>query len=470
MNQTALLHTPSLYVETYGCQMNKADSELIVGLLAKDGYQLTEVADQADVILVNTCAIREHAEQRVMSRMAELNHLKAAKPDLIIGLCGCMSQHLGEKLLDKAPYIDLVVGPDGYRQLPELLRSLNQTGDPALSLSWNRMEHYLAIDPIREAGVNGWITIMRGCDKMCSFCIVPFVRGRERSTPYTEILRQVERLVAEGYKEVTLLGQTVNKYQDGAVDFAALLDLVAGVGGIERIRFTSPHPSHFPDHLIDTMARHPQVCPHTHLPLQSGSTPVLERMKRDYTADQYLDVVRRLRSRIPHIALTTDIIVGFCGETEQDFQATYELMEQVGFDAAFMFKYSPRSGTAAYKKLDDTVPEDVKSQRLTAIIDLQKKISEGRNRAYIGQTVPVLIEGQSKRHATHLFGKADTFKTVVFPERPGLRSHLIVPIHITHVSAFTLFGEAATVSDSSLTRSETLSPSVVHSSQPVLHS
>ncbi|MBM3265634.1 MAG: MiaB/RimO family radical SAM methylthiotransferase, partial [candidate division Zixibacteria bacterium] len=291
--------------------MNRADSEVISGLLVRDGYRLAETAEQADVILVNTCAIREHAEQRVLSRMAELNHLKSTHPGLILGLCGCMSQHLGEKLMDKAPYIDLVAGPDTYRRLPEMLRSIDQKDDPALDLTWDRVEHYLDIDPVRETGVNGWVTIMRGCDKMCSFCIVPHVRGRERSTPHEEIVRQVRRLVEEGYREVTLLGQTVNKYQDGDVDFAALLEMTAAVDGIERIRFTSPHPSHFPDRLLDVMTRHPGICPHTHLPLQSGSTSVLKRMRRDYTAEEYVDVVDRLRSRIPGIAVTTDVIVGF---------------------------------------------------------------------------------------------------------------------------------------------------------------
>ena len=438
-----------LYVETYGCQMNKADSELIVGLLSRDGYRQTDDMQQADVILVNTCAIREHAEQRVMGRMSELNRLKHANPDLILGLCGCMSQHLGEKILDRAPYIDLVVGPDGYRRLPEMLRSLDGTEEPviggresALNLSWDRSEHYLDVDPVREAGVNGWVTIMRGCDKMCSFCIVPFVRGRERSTPHHEIIRQVERLAEEGYREVTLLGQTVNKYQDGPVDFANLLRMVADVDGIDRVRFTSPHPNHFPDHLIDTMAAQPEICPHTHLPLQSGSNAILKTMRRDYTAEAFLDVVERLRSRIPHITLTTDVIVGFCGETEADFQATFDMMEAVQFDSAFMFKYSPRTGTAADKRLEDDVPEAEKGRRLTAIIERQKQISETRNQNYIGQTVEVLVEGQSRRDADRLFGKTDGFKTAVFPARADITPHTIIPVHITHATPFTLFGDA----------------------------
>lgn len=431
-----------LYVETYGCQMNKADSELIVGLLTRDGYRLTDDPGQADVILVNTCAIRENAEQRVLGRMAELNHLKTARPDLTLGLCGCMSQHLGEKLLDRAPYIDLVVGPDGYRRLPEMLRALDGDREPALNLAWSKAEHYLDVDPVRELGVNAWVTIMRGCDKMCAFCIVPFVRGRERSTPHREILRQVRRLAEEGYKEVTLLGQTVNKYHDGEVDFADLLRMTAEVDGIERVRFTSPHPSHFPDRLIDAMADHPKICPHTHLPLQSGSTRVLQRMRREYTAEAFMDVVERLRARIPHIALTTDVIVGFCGETEADFEATCEMMRTVRFDAAFMFKYSPRPGTAAYKRLEDDVPEEEKGRRLTALIDMQKAISAERNRMYTGRTVNVLVEGESKRDANKWFGKTDTFKTVVFPKRNGIRPHTLVPVRILSTTPFTLFGEA----------------------------
>jgi len=432
----------SLYVETYGCQMNKADSELITGLLTDSGYRVTEDVETADVILVNTCAIRENAEKRVLGRMSELNRLKHSNPELVLGLCGCMSQHLGEQIQDQAPYIDLVVGPDAYRQLPDILRSLDQKHEPALNLLWDRVEHYLDINPVREAGVNGWVTIMRGCDKMCAFCIVPFVRGRERSTPHQEVVRQVKHLADAGYREVTLLGQTVNKYEDGDVDFSQLLNQVAAIDGIERIRFTSPHPSHFPDHLIETMAAQPKICAHTHLPLQSGSTTTLSRMRRDYTAEEFLDVVRRLRDRIPNIALTTDVITGFCGETDDDFQATYDMMKAVRFDAAFMFKYSPRSGTAAYKRDEDDVPEEVKGHRLTAIIDLQKSISESRNADYVGRTVDVLVEGKSKRDARKLYGKTDTFKTTIFPDRPGKEAHTIVHVEVTHVSAFTLFGEA----------------------------
>ncbi|MBI4551792.1 MAG: tRNA (N6-isopentenyl adenosine(37)-C2)-methylthiotransferase MiaB [Candidatus Latescibacteria bacterium] len=440
MNFPIRNRSQALYVETYGCQMNKSDSELIVGLLTRDGYRLVDDVSRADVILVNTCAIREHAETRVLGRMAELNHLKASNPDLILGLCGCMSQHLGENILDKAPYIDLVVGPDGYRRLPEMIRSLDQNREPALSLALDKTEHYLALDPVREPGVNAWVTIMRGCDKFCTFCIVPYVRGRERSTPHQEILRQVERLAAEGYREVTLLGQTVNAYQDGAIDFAGLLQMVADVDGIERVRFTAPHPSHFSDRLIDVMADHPRVCKHAHLPLQSGSTRILRAMRRDYTAEEYVALVSNLRTRIPGLALTTDIIVGFCGESEEDFQATYDLMAAVRFDSAFMFKYSPREGTAAYRKLADDVPEGEKSRRLTAIIDRQKAISEERNRAYIGRMVEVLVEGESKRDADHLFGKTDTFKTVVFPKTAGVRAQTLVPVHIDRATAFTLFG------------------------------
>ena len=430
----------SLYVETYGCQMNKADSELIVGLLAREGYRVTDRADRADVILVNTCAIRENAEQRVIGRMSELSRFKTANPGLILGLCGCMSQHLGDRIIDKAPYIDLVAGPDSYRRLPAMLRTLSTEEEPALDLTWDRAEHYLDIDPVREAGVNGWVTIMRGCDKMCSFCIVPFVRGRERSTPHGEVIRQIERLAAEGYREVTLLGQTVNKYRDGEVDFADLLSRTAEVDGIERIRFTSPHPAHFPDRLIEVMAASPKICPHTHLPLQSGASTTLSRMRRDYTPEVFLDVVRRLRENIPRITLTTDIIVGFCGETEAEYEATCEMMRTVRFDSAFMFKYSPRPGTASHKRLADDVPEEVKARRLTTVIEMQKSISETRNRAYRGETVNVLVEGRSRRDADKLFGKTDAFKTVVFPMREGIESNMIVPVRVDGSTPFTLFG------------------------------
>jgi len=433
----------SLYVETYGCQMNKADSELIVGLLLGEGYLVTEKIDQADVILVNTCAIRENAEQRVLGRMSELNKFKVLNPSLILGLCGCMSQHLGDQIIEKAPYIDLVAGPDSYRQLPAMLRSLDTNNEPALNLNWEQKEHYLGIDPIRDPGVNGWVTIMRGCDKMCSFCIVPFVRGRERSTPHGEVLRQIQHLAAEGYREVTLLGQTVNKYNDGQVDFADLLSKIAELEGIERIRFTSPHPAHFPDRLIKIMAETPKICPHTHLPLQSGASTTLARMRRDYTPELFLDVVYRLREKIPHVVLTSDIIVGFCGETEEEFQSTCEMMQTVSFDSAFMFKYSPRPGTASQKKFSDDVPEEVKSRRLTTIIELQKEISKNNNQKYKGKTVDVLVEGQSKRDPNKLFGKTDTFKTVIFPKGKGIQSNMIVPVTVHNTSAFTLFGNIA---------------------------
>ncbi len=431
----------SLYVETYGCQMNKADSELIVGLLAREGYRVTDRVDRADVILVNTCAIRENAEQRVIGRMSELSRFKTANPGLILGLCGCMSQHLGDRIIDKAPYIDLVAGPDSYRRLPAMLRTLSTEDEPALDLTWDRAEHYLDIDPVREAGVNGWITIMRGCDKMCTFCIVPFVRGRERSTPHGEVIRQIEHLAAEGYREVTLLGQTVNKYRDGGVDFADLLSRAAEIDGIERIRFTSPHPAHFPDRLIEVMAASPKICPHTHLPLQSGASTTLSRMRRDYTPESFLDVVRRLRENIPRIALTTDIIVGFCGETEEEFEATCEMMRAVRFDSAFMFKYSPRPGTASHRRLADDVPEEVKARRLTDIIDMQKSISDARNQAYRGRTVQVLVEGRSRRDADKLFGKTDTFKTVVFPAQGEIVSNAVVPVRVNGSTPFTLFGD-----------------------------
>ncbi len=434
----------ALYVETYGCQMNKADSELIVGLLAREGYRVTDRVDRADVILVNTCAIRENAEQRVLGRMSELNRFKTANPGLILGLCGCMSQHLGDRIIEKAPYIDLVAGPDSYRRLPAMLRALDTEDEPALNLAWDRAEHYLDIDPVREAGVNGWVTIMRGCDKMCTFCIVPFVRGRERSTPHGEVIRQIERLAAEGYREATLLGQTVNKYRDGDVAFADLLSRAAEIDGIERIRFTSPHPAHFPDRLIEVMAASPKICPHTHLPLQSGASTTLSRMRRDYTPETFLDVVSRLREHIPGITLTTDVIVGFCGETEEEYEATCEMMRNVQFDSAFMFKYSPRPGTASHRRLADDVPEEVKARRLTAVIEMQKSISDDRNRAYRGQVVPVLVEGRSRRDADKLFGKTDTFKTVVFPMRAGIVTNAIVPVRVNGSTPFTLFGDVVT--------------------------
>ncbi|HTD27592.1 MAG TPA: tRNA (N6-isopentenyl adenosine(37)-C2)-methylthiotransferase MiaB, partial [Candidatus Elarobacter sp.] len=330
---------PTVYVETYGCQMNVADTELMLGHLAAHGYTRTEAAEAADVILLNTCAIREHAEARVLGRLGELARHKRRRPDVRLGVTGCMAQHLRERLAERAPWVDVLVGPDGYRRLPELLRGGD--GDPHVALRLDPSETYADLPVAREGGVRAWVTVMRGCDRFCTFCIVPYVRGRERSLPGRVLVAQVRALAAAGVREVVFLGQTVNAYHDGAWDFAELLRRAAEVPGLLRIRFTSPHPSDMSPRVIEAMAECPPVAPQLHLPVQSGSDRVLDRMGREYTAAGYEDLVARLRARVPGLALSTDVIVGFPGEDEDDFASTEALVRRVRYDSAFLFKYSP---------------------------------------------------------------------------------------------------------------------------------
>ena len=438
-----------VYIETYGCQMNVSDSELMAGILARSGHQTVPHLDDADVVLINTCAIRENAETKVINRLKHLNHRKRRDPELIIGVCGCMAQHLRDRLLEAAPYVDLVMGPDAYRNLPTALDSLARDveshvsltdRDPFVGLRLDKNEDYADIAPIRKEGIRAWLTIQRGCDKMCTFCIVPFVRGRERSLPLKRLVEDVEKLVDQGFKEVVLLGQTVNSYQDNGADFGELLYTVGEVNGLERVRFTSPHPADATDNMIDAMANSPTVCKHLHLPLQSGSTEVLERMRRTYTAEEYRTLASKLRERIPDIALTTDIIVGFCGETDEEFMETYQMMADIRYDSAFMFKYSEREGTLAHKAFPDDVPETVKGERLTQIIELQENISADLNTAVVGDTVAVLVEGESRRDADRYHGKTEGFKTTVFPKAD---SHIgdIVNVRVHSTTAHTLIGQ-----------------------------
>jgi tRNA-2-methylthio-N6-dimethylallyladenosine synthase len=433
------MDTRKVYIETYGCQMNLADTELIVGLLKPLGYEPTQVAAQADVILLNTCAIREHAEERVLRRLGELVYHKTRRPGVLLGLTGCMAQHHRERLLDKAPFLDLVLGPDAYRNLPALLVQEGKD-EPLVSVRLDRDETYADITPARGEGVRAWVTVMRGCDKFCTFCIVPYVRGRERSVPLAALLAQVRELAAQGYKEVVYLGQTVNAYRDRDYDFADLLWRTAEVDGIERIRFTSPHPADMSERLIAAMATCPKVAPYLHLPLQAASNRVLEQMERGYTIEQYAALVERLRAAVPGIALSTDIIVGFPGEEESDFRATYDFMAEIRYDSAFMFKYSAREGTKAYK-WGETLSEEEKGRRLQGIITLQEHISAEINRQTIGQTVEVLIEGPAKRQEGWLAGKSGQFKTVVFPST-GAQPGEVMPVRVVSATAHTLVGEA----------------------------
>jgi tRNA-2-methylthio-N6-dimethylallyladenosine synthase len=441
INDIQTQNARQIYIETYGCQMNVSDTELMAGILTRNGHQMVGQIDDADVILLNTCAIRENAETKVINRLKQLNHRKRKQSDLILGVCGCMAQHLRAKLIDAAPYVDLVMGPDAYRNLPMAINAVT-SGDAFLGLKLDSTEDYADIAPIRKDGVRAWLTIQRGCDKMCTFCIVPFVRGRERSIPLALLVDDVKRLVDEGFKEVVLLGQTVNSYHDGQHDFGDLLFVVSDVEGIERVRFTSPHPSDATDGMIEAMASCNKVCKHIHMPLQSGSTKVLETMRRTYTAEEYRERVTKMRERIPNLAISTDIIVGFCGETEAEFMETYNLIAEIRYDSAFMFKYSPREGTLAHKSLPDDVSEEDKIHRLQAIIKLQGDLSYEINQELVGEFVEVLVEGESRRDADKYYGKTDGFKTTVFPKVDAEIGD-IARVKVSEATSHTLIGEIA---------------------------
>ncbi len=384
-----------VYIETYGCQMNVSDSELMFGVLGREGYVRTEDPAEADVLLVNTCAVRDHAEQRVLGRMGELKRYK--RPGDVLGVVGCMAQRLGPKLLERVPQVDLVIGPDGYRGLPELIAQA-RAGERAADVAFKGWEHYEDVPPVRGNPISAFVTVQRGCDYRCTFCIVPMTRGPERSRKLADVVGEVARLTGAGTTEVTLLGQTVNSYHDGEHDFADLLRAVGAVDGIRRVRFTSPYPTDFTPRVLAAMAETPAVCEHVHLPVQSGSSRTLKRMLRRYDRDRYLDVVASLRAAVPGISLSTDIIVGFPGETEDEFQETLSLVDQVRFDDAYTFKYSVREGTPAVR-IKDHVAEEIKTERIGRLIALVRRIAKQRNVGLIGTTHEVLVEGPAKRGA-----------------------------------------------------------------------
>jgi len=427
-----------VFLETYGCQMNVADSELMAGVLERAGFTPTGRPEDADAIVLNTCAIREHAEQRVLGRLGDFARLKAARPGLVVGVAGCMAQHLRAKLLDQSRVLDLVVGPDGYRHLPELLR--RAADEPVAHVRLDRDETYGDLEPRRGDGVRAWVTIQRGCDKFCTYCVVPYTRGRERSLPLADLVRQVREAVARGFREVVFLGQTVNSYHDGTHDFADLLRAANALEGLLRIRYTSPHPADVGERLIAAMAECPRVCPQVHLPLQSASDRVLEAMRRTYTLDHYRGVVKRLRDAIPGLGLSTDIIVGFPGETEEDFERTCDYMAEVRYDSAFLFKYSARPDTRAHR-LPETVSEEEKGRRLTRLIDQQQAISAEINAEWIGREVEVLVEGPARRTPEQLTGKSPQFKTVVFPG-DGTRPGTLRRVRVVGATSQTLLGAA----------------------------
>ncbi len=425
-----------VYIETYGCQMNLADTEIVLSILSQAGYTQTTNIAESDVVLVNTCAVRDNAEQRVFGRIGMFRQHKKKNPGVVVGVLGCMAEHLRQELFDDDA-VDFVVGPDEYRKLPSFIEAANE-GEKGIAIRLSRVETYEDIIPLRTEGISAWIAIMRGCNNFCSYCVVPFTRGRERSRSLNGIVQEVERLSLQGFKEVTLLGQNVNSYHDGTNDFADLLDRVAQVDRTMRIRFTTSHPYDMSDKLINTIALHSNICKFIHLPLQSGSNRILELMNRAYTIEHYRKLVSKIRERIPSVALSTDIIAGFPTETKDDHRRTLEALEDIQFDGAFTFKYSPRERTKAWS-LNDDVPEEEKICRLNEIIELQRAISLRLNEAMIGRTVEVLVEGASKKSENEYCGRTDTNKMVVFPhstEKPGDYRTLT----IKRVNAATLFG------------------------------
>jgi tRNA-2-methylthio-N6-dimethylallyladenosine synthase len=430
------------YVETYGCQMNVADTDMVLGLLQRGGYQQTQEPERADLILINTCAVREKAEERVFQRASMLFHRRAG-PDVVLGITGCMAEHLKDQIRERAPHVDLVIGPDGYRRLLEHVEEA-RGGRAIVDTRLDRDETYEGIDGIyaeaEARGVVGHVTIQRGCDKFCAFCVVPYTRGRERGAAPREILRQVRALAAAGVKEIQLLGQTVNSYRYEEIGFAELLRAVAAVEGIERVRFTSPYPLDFSDQVIAAMAETPKICKHVHLPLQSASDAVLERMRRGYDYGTFRALHDRLRAAMPAIAITTDLLIGFSGETEEDHAATIRAQEELRFDGAFTFAYSERGGTQAARKLPDDVPPEVKQRRLAEVIAVQQRITGEIMAAQIGLPERVLVEHPSKRAETELMGRTDTFRSVIIPAAPGRAPGALVDVTIVRATPATLFG------------------------------
>ncbi len=413
---------PKVYIETYGCQMNVNDSEVILSILQDHGYALTEDIAQANVILANTCSIRDNAEQRIWGRIDQFRLQKERRKDVIIGIVGCMAERLKEKLLD-SHIVDLVAGPDSYRSLPGMIAAVTPDS-PQINVLLSREETYADITPVRmdKNGVSAYISIMRGCNNVCSYCIVPYTRGVERSRDPRTIVKEAVDLYSNGYKEVNLLGQNVDSYlwkdpesADRDVNFAQLLEMVAKISPDLRVRFSTSHPKDISDEVIYTMAMYDNICKHIHLPVQSGSNAMLEKMRRKYTREWYLERVRKIRSVMPDCGLTTDIIAGFCGETEQDHQDTLTLMEEAAFDAAFMFQYSERPGTLAARNYPDDVPAEVKTARLNEIIALQGRLSRLSNEKDVGKRFKVLVEGVSKKNSSELFGRASNNKVCVFP-------------------------------------------------------
>lgn len=423
--------------------MNTADTELVMGILNNNGYDLADDVLSADVVFLNTCSIRENAEQRIYGRLGNLKTLKDKKPDMVVGILGCMAERLRKNLIEEKKLVDMVVGPDEYRRLPEFL-DVVYSGGKGIGVKLSRTETYDDIMPYREEGLQAWISVMRGCDKFCTFCVVPYTRGRERSRSLESIVKEVEKLSMKGFREVSLLGQNVNSYDDNGSDFADLLAAVAGVDSGMRVRFTTSHPQDLSDKLLETIAGHDNLCNYIHLPVQSGSNRILELMNRTYTVEHYLNLIEKARKIIPGVSFSTDIITGFPTETLEDHLMTLELMDKVKYDGAYMFKYSPREGTKAYRMGDD-VPEEVKTRRLQQIIELQQRHSLELNNLMIGKTERVLVEGFSKKSDKFFAGRTDTNKVAIFPVDENISTGDYVDIKIDRVTSATLFGEVVTV-------------------------
>lgn len=429
----------SYFIETFGCQMNVADSELVEGLLQKEGYQPTVNFNSADAVFVNTCAIREHAEEKVHSQLGRYNLIKKQKPDMIIGVLGCMAQNLKDDILESRPYVDIVLGPDSYRKLPEILNRTIENQKSIVDTKLSRFEVYDDLFPSRNEGINAWIPIMRGCDKFCTFCIVPFTRGRERSRSVASIVAETEQAVADGFVEITLLGQNVNSYKHENEGFSDLLEAVANIKGVKRIRYTSPHPQDINSELLNVMATHDTICNYIHLPLQAGSNRILQRMNRTYTKEHFIGLVDYIRDILPNVGISTDIIVGFPGETDKEFGETLDVMKKVKFDSAFTFKYSSRPGTKA-SEFGDHISEEVKKDRLQYIIELQKKHTLERNLESVGNVETVLIERESKKSPTHWAGRTDSNKWVIF-EKGNAKIKDFVQVLITAAKGVSLHGD-----------------------------
>ncbi len=434
-----------VYIETYGCQMNFSDSEIVGSILKENEYEQTADIKAADLILVNTCSIRDNAEQRVRNRLSEMHALKKRNPELMIGILGCMAERLKDKLLEEERHIDLIVGPDGYRSLPQLIEQVGN-GQKAVNVLLSAEETYADINPVRLSGdgVTAFISIMRGCENFCAYCVVPYTRGKERSRNPETIVSEARDLFEKGYREVTLLGQNVNSYrwedENGKLEFPGLLEEVARINPLLRVRFATSHPKDLSDDLLEVIADYTNICKAIHLPVQSGSSRILKLMNRSYTREWYLDRIKAIKNYLPEASISTDIIAGFCTETEEDHAETLSVMREAGYSAAFMFKYSERPNTIAAKKYGDDVDEAVKSRRLEEIIALQQQLSLESNRKDVGQTFEVLVEGVSKRSTEQLFGRSSQNKVVVFNRgihKPGD----YVKVKITSCSAATLKGE-----------------------------